>query len=339
MKKLKLFIFLFVFVNIVFYAQGVQQFAEIGDLVLENGQKVLDCKIGYRTFGKLNEDKSNIIIFLSYFNGTSQATSHSLGEGKLVDTTKFYVIAFDALGNGISTSPNNSQKQSLNNFPQFTIGDMVKSQYIALTKNLNINHIYCVMGGSMGSMQAYEWVVAYPDFMDKAIPYVPTPYLTAIDKMLWSISLEVIKIGENYNVPDKDINKILNLMINFTARTPKEFNKLVDVNKFDEYLARFDHDASTIFPPICWKYQLISMINHDITRNFNHDKEATGKHVKAEILSIVASQDHILNPASAMEFAKYSKGRLYVLDNDGGHQAVGNEMETVGKVIDEFLKK
>ena len=71
------------------------------------------------------------------------------------------------------------------------------------------------------------------------------------------------------------------------------------------------------------------MINHDITRNFNHDKEATGKHVKAEILSIVASQDHILNPASAMDFAKYSKGRLYVLDNDGGHQAVGNEMETV----------
>ncbi len=339
MRSLKLFVCVFFLFNVAFYAQGVQQFAAIGDLELENGQKVLDCKIGYRTFGKLNDDKSNIILFPSYFNGTSEATSYSLGEGKLVDTTKYFVIALDALGNGISTSPNNSEKQPLNNFPQFTVGDMVKSQYIALTKSLNINHVHCVMGGSMGSMQAYEWVVAYPDFMDKAIPYVPTPYLTAIDKLLWTISLEVIKIGESYSVPDKDISKVLSLMIQFAARTPKEFNRIVDVNKFDEYLKRFDHDASKTFPPICWKYQLISMINHDITRKFNKDKEATGKHIKADILSIVASQDHILNPASAIEFAKYTKGRLYVLDNDGGHQAVGNEMESVGKIIDEFLKK
>ncbi len=339
MKRFTFVVCFLLLINIITFGQGVQQFANIGNLELENGGSVLDCKIGYRTSGKLNEDKSNIIVFLSYFNGTSEATSHSLGEGKLVDTTKYYVIAFDALGNGISTSPNNSLKQPLNNFPQFTVGDMVKSQYITLTEHLNINHVYCVMGGSMGSMQAYEWVVAYPDFMDKAIPYVPTPYLTAIDKLLWTISLEVIKIGENYKVPDKDINKILNLMIQLTARTPKEFNKLVDGNKFDEYLKRFDHDASKVFPPICWKYQLISMINHDITRKFNKNKEATGKHIKAEILSIVASQDHILNPEPAMEFAKFTKGRLYVLDNDGGHQAVGNEMETVGKVIDEFLKK
>lgn len=339
MKKKQLFIILFLFTCIFVNAQGVQKFAYIGDLELENGQKVLDCKIGYRTFGQLNEDKSNIIIFLSYFNGTSEATSRLLGEGKLVDTTKFYVIAFDALGNGISTSPNNSEKQPLNNFPQFTIGDMVKSQYITLTKILNINHVYCVMGGSMGSMQTYEWVVAYPDFMDKAIPYVPTPYLTAIDKLLWSISLEVIKIGETYNVPDKDINKILNLMIQFAARTPKEFNRLVDVNNFDEYLKRFDHEASKIFPPICWKYQLISMINHDITRNFNKNKEETAKRIKAEILAIVATQDHILNPASAIEFSKFTKGRLYLLENDGGHQAVGNEMQTVSKLIAEFLNK
>lgn len=339
---MKKFVFVFVFLfslNFFVNAQGVQQFANLGDFELENGEKILDCKIGYRTFGKMNDDKSNIVIFLSYFNGTSEATSRLLGKDKLIDTTKFYVIAFDALGNGISTSPNNSTKQPLNNFPQFTIADMVNSQYQVLTKVLNINHIYCVMGGSMGSMQTYQWVVSFPDFMDKAIPYVPTPYLTAIDKLLWTIALDVIKIGENYNVPDKEINRILNLMIQLTARTPKEFNRIVDVNKFDEYLKRFDGEASKVFPPICWKYQLLSMINHNITRKFNYSKEETAKNIKAEILAIVAIQDHILNPDPAIEFSKYTKGRLFILENDGGHQAVSKEMETVSNLIDEFLKK
>nr|HPN37887.1 hypothetical protein [Melioribacteraceae bacterium] len=97
MKRFTFVVCFLLLINIITFGQGVQQFANIGNLELENGGSVLDCKIGYRTSGKLNEDKSNIIVFLSYFNGTSEATSHSLGEGKLVDTTKYYVIAFDAL--------------------------------------------------------------------------------------------------------------------------------------------------------------------------------------------------------------------------------------------------
>src|SRR5216110_1303923 len=41
-----------------------QQFASLGDFTLESGQKIMDCKIGYRTFGTLNATKSNGVISL-----------------------------------------------------------------------------------------------------------------------------------------------------------------------------------------------------------------------------------------------------------------------------------
>ena len=41
-----------------------QQFADLGDLKLESGAVIHDCKLGYRTFGNLNADKSNVVKLL-----------------------------------------------------------------------------------------------------------------------------------------------------------------------------------------------------------------------------------------------------------------------------------
>jgi homoserine O-acetyltransferase len=41
-------------------------FAELGDFKLESGEVIRDCRIGYRTFGKLNADKSNAILFTTW---------------------------------------------------------------------------------------------------------------------------------------------------------------------------------------------------------------------------------------------------------------------------------
>ncbi len=336
-KILLIFVLFVAFVNI--NGQSEQKYANLGNFKLENGDTIFDCKVGYRTYGKLNEEKSNIVLFPTYFNGTSEANARNLGTGKLIDTSKYYVISIDAIGNGISTSPNNSVQQPNNQFPYFTISDIVKSQYEALTKQLGINHLFCIIGGSMASMQTYEWLVSYPDFMDKAIPYVPTPYLTAHDKFLWNISLEIIKIGEEYNVPDKNISKILNMLISFSARTSGNFNKNVQVDKFDEYLTRFTGEASKIFPPINWKYQLLSMINHNITKRFNFSKEETAKVIKAKVLSIIGLTDDILNPSSAIEFSKIGGFETLLLDNDCGHGAVGCEMEKVSNAITKFLEE
>jgi homoserine O-acetyltransferase len=46
-----------------FFAQELQ-FADLGDFRLENGASIRNCRVGYRTFGKLNAGKSNAVVFL-----------------------------------------------------------------------------------------------------------------------------------------------------------------------------------------------------------------------------------------------------------------------------------
>src|SRR5579884_2387932 len=92
-------------------AQGSQQFANIGNLKLQNGEVIHNCRIGYRTFGQLNDDKSNAVLFPTWFGGRTQDLVELIGPGKLVDSGKYFVIAADALGDGVSCSPSNSQAQ------------------------------------------------------------------------------------------------------------------------------------------------------------------------------------------------------------------------------------
>jgi homoserine O-acetyltransferase len=45
------------------------QMASVGDLTLVSGEVIRDCRIGYRTFGQLNADKSNVVVFATWFSG------------------------------------------------------------------------------------------------------------------------------------------------------------------------------------------------------------------------------------------------------------------------------
>lgn len=128
------------------------QTANLGDFKLQNGQTIKDCRIGYRTFGKLNERKSNAVLFPTWFSGTSADLAGQVGPGKVVDSTRFYVIAVDALGNGVSSSPSNSKQQPGRDFPHYNISDMVETEYRLVTEKLGLKHLHAVLGISMGGM-------------------------------------------------------------------------------------------------------------------------------------------------------------------------------------------
>src|SRR3984957_8243151 len=72
---------------------GQQQFADLGVCKLTNGQQIINCRLGYRTWGTLNADRSNTILIPTWFSGNSAGSgAMATGDDKLVDTAKYFVV-------------------------------------------------------------------------------------------------------------------------------------------------------------------------------------------------------------------------------------------------------
>lgn len=161
---------------------GGQQFAELGKCKLKSGKVIEHCRIGYRTFGSLNAAQDNAVVMATWLYGGSGDLAIFFGrqpsKQRLVDTSSFFGVALDALGNGVSSSPSNSKVQPAADFPQFTTGDMVEAEYRVVTEVLHLKHLHAVVGLSMGGEQTYMWASLHPEFFDLAVPIVATPRLT-----------------------------------------------------------------------------------------------------------------------------------------------------------------
>jgi homoserine O-acetyltransferase len=314
------------------------QFARLGDFKLESGAVIRDCRIGYRTFGALNADKSNAILVPTWASGTTEQLMGNFGAGRLVDSTKYYIIAVDALGNGVSSSPSNSQAQPRMSFPKFTIRDMVNTQHALLTKVLNIKHLKAVMGISMGGMQTFQWLVAYPDFMDCGVPVVGSPRLAPYDLLHWQTQIDAIMNDPGWQHGNYTANPARGAEYEFGAlllTTPAEFNQRMTRAQVFAELAR----AKTVkgFDANDKIRQDQAMMALDVSAPFGGSLERAAAVVKARVLVVVATQDHVVTPGPALEFARLLKAQVLTLAGDCGHQAPGCEAQKVNPAVAAFL--
>ena len=135
------------------------------------------------THGTLNAKKSNAILMVTAISGSHHRLDFMIGPGRALDPTKYFIVATDAIVKGLTTSPSNSTAQPRMAFPKFTIRDMVHSQH-RLMQHLGIKRVVAVIGPSMGGMQALQWGVSYPGFMDSLVALVPLAKTPA-----WSVAV------------------------------------------------------------------------------------------------------------------------------------------------------
>ena len=276
------------------------QFAQLGDFKLESGEVIHDCRIGYRTFGTLNSNQSNAVLFPTWALGTTEQLIGSIGSNKLVDSTKYYVIAVDALANGVSPSPSTSQSQPRMKFPKITIRDMVNTQHELLTKTLHLNHVMAVMGISMGGMQTFQWIVSYPDFMDKAIPIVGSPQPTPYDLVFIRAQLRAITTDPDWNNGNYTNNPARVAEAEFLAlilTTPDEYNRHMTRKRLAGELDKAKNTSGFDSNDKIRQLQAITAL--DVSAPFGGDMERAAAAVKAKVLVISATRDHAVNPTPA----------------------------------------
>src|SRR5436309_1469252 len=171
----------------------------MGDLKLESGEVIKDFTISYVTHGALNARRSNVILMVTALTGNHHRLDFLIGPGKALDTTKYFVVATDAIGNGLTTSPSNSKAQPRMQFPKFGMRDMVESQRRLLKEKLGIDHVVAVIGPSMGGMQALQWGVSHPDVMDSLVALVPLARTPAWSVLLVEATRKAIMLDPAWN--------------------------------------------------------------------------------------------------------------------------------------------
>jgi homoserine O-acetyltransferase/O-succinyltransferase len=334
--------FVFLLFSVFLRAQSLPplQYASLGDLKLENGTIIHDCKIGYRTLGTLNAAKSNAVLYPSWFTGKSGDIVAGLGPEAAVDTTKYFVIAVDSLGNGVSSSPSNSTTQHGTNFPQFSIQDMVYSEYRLVTETLHLQHLHAVMGVSMGGIQSFQWLVSYPDFMDLAIPIVGTPQMSSYDLLLWNAELKALvsdpayKDGKYTQTPPLSLVALIH---NMNLSTPDFRANHTTREGFQQYFDEIVTNGDRFIDANDYLRQLQAIISHDIAQGGSL-YDAANK-VKAKVLVINATQDHMVNPLPALGFAKLIHAQTLLLESDCGHMSPGCESAKMDSVVRQFLEQ
>ena len=188
------------------------------ELELESGEKFGPITLAYETYGKLNSEKSNTILILHALTGDAHAAGfhpgdkdpgwwdNMIGPGKAFDTEQYFVICSNILGGckgstgPSSINPITGRPYGLQ-FPVITIKDMVNAQR-HLIDYLGIDKLLAVVGGSMGGMQALQWVVSYPDRVRSVIPVATTANHSPQQIAFNEVGRQAIMADPNWNEGD-----------------------------------------------------------------------------------------------------------------------------------------
>lgn len=195
------------------------------DFQTRGGQTIPEMRLGYETYGTLNEAKDNAILIPHFFSGNSHAAGKYtpedaapgywdaiIGPGKAIDTDKYFVVSVDSPVNLGAKDPNviTTGPASINpatgkpwgmDFPILTIGDFVDTQ-LGLMEQLGIPKWHAVMGASMGGLQSYEWAARYPDKLERVIPVVSSGWADA-GLIAWlDVWATPIRLDPNWNGGD-----------------------------------------------------------------------------------------------------------------------------------------
>ena len=327
--------------------------AELGDLTLESGEVIRDFRQTFVTHGELAADASNAVLVLPAITATHHRLDFLIGSGRALDLAKWYVIAVDAIGNGLATSPSNSAQQPRMRFPRFGIRDMVRAQHRMLTEHFGITQVHAIVGASMGGMQALQWAVSHPAFAGKVVAITPMARTSS-----WSVAVNEATrsclmadrawTGDGFSErPDAGWNAWVAVQQALVSRTPHallhDFPDASAVLPWLEERRRAWLDGG--FDAHDFLYQSWAYDAHDVgaTPGFGGDWRRALRSIQASVLVVTPPLD-LYNPSECGAAAAEAipRARHVVIPSLQGHQAANvakdADVAFLNREIGEFLR-
>lgn len=317
--------------------------------ILNSGKSLDEVVVCYNSWGELSPAKDNAILLCHALTGDSQANKWwggLVGEGKAIDTNKYFVVCSNVLGGDDGTTGPATCKD----FPIITIRDMVRAQE-RLSHCLGVESWASVIGGSMGGMQALEWSLIFPEMVRSIVPICTTLAATPWQIAFSSIGRNIIELGNGspeslslargVAMVSYRSDKLFQEKFGRDLTDPEKFYELWNKFEVENYLKYQGTSLSRRFSPDSYLILNKAMDLHDIGRN-RGGVEKAAKLIDVPTL-IVGVDSDILYPVRLQEEMAELIGvdridcKHVTIESDYGHDGFLLENQQMSKHISPFL--
>lgn len=326
---------------------------------LENGKPLSGLTIAYHSFGKLNDKKDNVVWVCHALTANSNVFEWwpgFIGENCVINPKDHFIICVNIIGScygssGPLTIDPETDQPYYSSFPVVTIRDIVNT-FIHVRKQLGIDKIKLLMGGSMGGYQVLEWCLMEPDVIQNSFLIT-----TSASESAWGIAIHTaqrlaIEADATWRNDSVDAGKngikAARAIGMLTYRNYKIFHDKQtdpDISKTDEFKASsyILHQGNKLADRFnAQSYWLLtkSMDSHNIARRRYNSLEEALRQIKQPTLVIGIDSD-ILCPVAEQKFIadNIPNATLHIISSDYGHDGFLVEVETISRHLFEWMEK
>jgi len=325
----------------------------LGDVVLQGGATLRDVKLAYKTFGTLNAEKTNAVVYPTWYSGRHWENEWLIGEGMALDPNEYFIIVPNMLGNGLSSSPSNTPPPyDKARFPHITVADNVAVQHKLVTEHFGIDKVALVTGWSMGAGQTYQWAMSHPEMVTKIAPFCGSAR-TSLHNVVFLEGVKAAltaddawKHGWYDEQPTKGLRAMSRVYAGWGFSQAFYWDRVyreMGFSSLEDFLVGFwegffldRRDANNLLTML-WTWQ---NGNVGATPGFDGDQVAALKTIKARTIALPALKDLYFPPEDEDYAAQFiADGEVRVIPGVYGHFAGGGANPVDTKFIDDTLKE
>jgi homoserine O-acetyltransferase len=356
---------------------GRRQFADLGPLDLESGERLPAVRLAFETWGELDANRTNAVLVLHALTGDSHVTgpagaghptpgwwSEIVGPGAAIDTDRYFVVAANVLGGCQGStgpaSPGPDGRPWGARFPLLTVRDQVAAE-LRLADRLGIGRFALVIGASMGGQRALEWAVTAPERVER-VAAIATCAATSGDQIA-SFHTQLAAItadpgyrdGDYYDADDgagpyrglglarqiaHQTYRSADELDERFGRIPQGGEEPLEGGRFavQSYLDHHGDKLARRFDANSYVLLTRSMITHDLGRD-RGGVDAALASVSAKALVIAVDSDRLFNREQSERIAAAipGSGPVRIVHSPFGHDGFLIEHDQVAAMVASFL--
>jgi len=328
----------------------------IKDFALQCGAILSSASIVYKSYGELNNDKSNVILYPTSYGAQHRDIEWLIKPDGILDPSQYFIIIANMFGNGLSSSPSNHPDYQLAESGFYiTHLDNVRAQQLLLD-HLGIEKLELVYGWSMGAQQAYHWGALYPDRVASIAAICGTAKTTEhnqvfLHSLRTALTADMTWNGTRFTgIPDRGFKTFARIYASWAASQAYYRQRVY---------AQFGYDSLEDYLVRGWEanyrqrdpHNLLAMIDTwlhcDVSNNLNYegDYQQALKSIRAKTLVMPSITDLYFTPEDCQAEADLIPNAEYLpIPSIWGHRA-GNPYQNpddemfIKKAVGEILDK